>query len=308
MTDIAALFQDQPLIEDQQQDAAPEPEQHQEAEAPFSLENHQPEPEAQPEPQQPKHVPLSALQEERSRRQEYQQELERERQRAAQMEQRFQQMVERMQAAQQPVQQEEPIPAFEEDPAAHIAAVTRKYEAEMAELRQFKDQQIQVSQQQAQQYEVVQRAIVSENAMRASTPDYAQVTDAYTARRMAEYQALGLPPQEAQAIMQRDVFNLSAFALQRGMDPAKAFYDMARAAMPQGTPTAPAPAQQAPRAPNGQFQKAPVATSLSNVSGAPNQPDEGGTLTLEKIAGLSDADFDRLWKQMERGQTVMPKV
>ena len=45
------------------------------------------------------------------------------RQRAAQMETRFQQMVERMQAAQQPVRQEEPIPAFEEDPAAHVAAV-----------------------------------------------------------------------------------------------------------------------------------------------------------------------------------------
>jgi hypothetical protein len=51
-----------------------------------------------------------------------------------------------------------------------------------------------------------------------------------------------------------------------------------------------------------------VATSLSNVSGAPQQPDEGGTMTLEKIAAMSDKDFDALWSKMARGQTVMPKV
>lgn len=313
MTDIASLFAEQPIVDESTlPDAAPEPEQTPEPEAPFSLEQ-SPEPEArQPEPQQPKHVPLSALQEERQRRQEYQQELDRERQRAAQMEQRFQQMVERMQAAQQPVQQEEQIPAFEEDPAGHVAAVTRKYEQEMADLRHFKEQQTQVAQQQAQQYQLMQAVQSHEAAFMQTTPDYADTTNAYTQRRLAEYVALGLDDISAKQQIARDFQGMAMFALQRGQNPAEALYRAARAAgiapAAQQPSQAPAPSQTAPRAPNGQFQKAPVATSLSNVSGAPQQPDEGGALTLEKIAGLSDAEFDRLWKSMERGQTVMPKV
>ena len=311
MTDIASLFADQPVLDESTlPDAAPEPEQAPEPETPFSLEQESPEP--QLEQQHTKHVPLSALQEERQRRQEYQQELDRERQRAAQMEQRFQQMVERMQAAQPPVPREEPIPAFEEDPAAHVAAVTRKYEQEMAELRQFKEQQVQLSHQQAQQYQLMQAVQSHEAAFMQATPDYADTTNAYTQRRLAEYTALGLDDVSAKQQIARDFQGMAMFALQRGQNPAEALYKAARAAgiapAAQNPSQAPAPAQQAPRAPNGQFPKAPVATSLSNVSGAPQQPDEGGALTLEKIASMSDKEFDAVWRQMERGQIVMPKV
>lgn len=312
MTDIAALFAEQPIIDestlpDAQQEGtneAPGEEQ------PFSLDlGTQEAPEQHQERQK---VPLAALQEERARRQEYKEQLEQERQHRQQMETRFQQMLERLQAqqaAQQQPVQEEQIPDFHDDPAGHVAALQQRYEREMNEYRQFREQVERQNQLQAHQYNLTQRVVQAENAFRASAPDYDAAAQHYIAVKQAEYRAYGLDDMAVANQLRNDMAAVANLAFQQGRNPAEYIYNAAKAAGFTGQPAQQKPAAPIPpRAPNGQFQKAPVPTSLATTPAVPAAPDEDGKLTLEKIAAMSEAEFDKLWKQMERGSVVMPKV
>lgn len=309
MTDISELFQDQPIPTEAELEGGQEQVEQEAPSEQFSLE--QPQAEA-PAPQEPKHVPLGALQEERARRQEYQQELERERQRAAQMEQRFQQMVERMQAAQQPpAPREEPIPAFDEDPAAHVAGLQRRYEAELAELRTFKEQQVQVSTLQQQQYQLMRAVQQAETDFTSTAPDYNAASEHYVQNKLAEYRSYGLDDGAARHQLAQDMQRIAVTAFQQGRNPAEFIYNAAKAwgysGAPQQQKQAPAAPQAVSRAPNGQYTRQQPPASLATMPGSAAPADEG-TMTLDKIASLSDAEFDRYWAQMAKGQTVMPKV
>lgn len=306
--DVAALFGEAP-----QQEPQEAPQQAPAAEEQLELdlggsEHEAPASEAPTQPQQapePKHVPLAALQEERKHRQELQQQYAQQQALNAQMQERFQQMIERMQAAQQPAQQEIPIPPFEEDPAAHIAALTHKYEAELQEHRQFRQQVEQQNTVQAQQHQLFQAVKAHEDQYRQQHADYNEASDFYIQRKLAEYQAFGFDEMSAKQQLSRDIQNISIAALQRGGNPAEALH---KASMALGFQAGQqAPQQTVPRQPNGQFAPKPP-TTLATASGAPKAPDEGGELSLERVAQMSDAEFDRFWKQLERGSVTMPKV
>lgn len=243
-----------------------------------------------------KHVPLAALQEERTRRQELQDELRQQRELSAKMQERFNQLMERMAPPAHPEQPAVEIPPFIEDPEGHIAAKEELVRREMEQMRQFQQQTLQ-QQQAAQQGQVLaQRVAAAEEEFKTTTPDYPQAVEYFIARKQAEYAAFGADPVTVHQQLQRDFQGIALAATQRGQNPAAVMYAMSKAlgfTVPPQAPGTP-PAKAAP-------------TSLSNVQGAPRAPDEQGGASLEAIANMTDAEFDKYWSQLERGSKQRPK-
>lgn len=260
-------------------------------------------------PAQKPRVPLSALQEERQRRQELQEQLRQQSEFNQKMQERFQQMMERMQQPQQPEQQapQEPeitIPDFNDDPAAHMEGLRRLNERMWQQQQQFNQQLLQQFQVQQQQQSVASRALAEEAEFRKTTADYDQAAQFFTSRKAAEYAALGASPAEIQQQLQRDFLNLAVVAQQRGKSAPAMMYELSKAMGYSGQQ--PAGQQQQPA--GQQVPGKPVPTSLSNMGGAPQSPEEQRGVTLESVANMTDAEFDKFWKDMERGSRQRPRI
>lgn len=262
----------------------------------------------EPEGEQPQGrkqlVPLGALQEERTKRQEKERELEETRAMQQRMQERFNEMMMRLQGVQKepPAPEEDVIPDFHEDPAGHVEGLKRQFAREMEVLRQAVGQQQGMTQQQQHVQQLAQRATAAETEFRAKAPDYDNAASFFQQRKMAEYQAFGLDAAQAQQQLARDCTGIVQGAVQRGANPAEVMYNLAKAL---GYSTQ-APAKQ----PGQQRQPAPKApTTLSNVSGSPKAPDEdnGGELTLAKVTNMSDKEFDAFFAGMSKGSIQRPR-
>lgn len=248
-------------------------------------------------------VPLGALQEERTKRQDRERELEETRASNQRMQERFNEMMMRLQGVQteKPAEPEDVIPDFNEDPQGHVQGLQRQFAKQLAELQaQVQQTQGQTSQH-TQQQQLAVHASASEAEYRKAQPDYDFAAEHFRLTKLAEYEAFGLDPAAAAAQLARDVSGIVLHATQNKRSPAEAVYKLAKALgyKPQ---QAPAPQQQQRQAP-----KAP--TSLANVHGAPKAPDEdnGGTLTLDKVANMSDKEFDKFWAEQAKGQIQRPR-
>lgn len=249
-----------------------------------------------------KTVPLGALQEERTRRQELQDQLKQQSELNAKMQERFQQMMERLTTPQpQPAEQPVEIPAFIDDPEGHINGLRQQLERELNQVRQAQQALMGNQQQSVHVQQLAQYVAASEREFQAVQPDYSKAAEHFAARKTAEYLALGATPEQARAALMQDYQNIAMASQQRGVNPAETLYKMATAT----GYTAQAAGQQQQPAP-GQPAKQPN-TSLSTLGGAPKAPDEQGGVSLESVANMSDAEFDKFWKQMERGSRQKPK-
>lgn len=272
------------------------------------------EPPAGDEPPAPsgrqKRVPLAALQEERTHRQELQDKLTSNEQRYAQLEQRTNMLLEQFarqqqfaQQQQQQAQQPTPaqIPNFVDDPEGHVRALTEQFQAQIQQLQQQNQAYQSQGQQAAQNQQLASWASGHEETFKAATPDYNAAADYFYRRKQAEYSALGADPVSIQAQIARDYQSLVVGAYQTNRNPAQLLYGLATAMGYQKQ----APTQQKP----GQ-QRQPVKqppTSLSNVEGVSRAPDEEGELTVEGLANMSDAEFDKLYAKMARGSRQVPR-
>lgn len=252
-----------------------------------------------------KTVPLGALQEERTRRQELQEQLRAREQQTQLMEQRFQQMMQLFQQQQsvqlqqqQPQAQQQEIPAFVDDPEGHINALREKVERELAQVREFQQQltQQQLGAQQGQQ--LAQKVASQEQEFMAKTPDYPAAAEFFMQRKAMEYAALGLDPVSVQAQVQRDYHNIAIHATQTGKNPAELLYNLSKTLGFSG--------QQQGQQQGAQKPKAP--TSLSNANGVSRSPEEQMGMSLEALSSMSDAEFEKFWKQMERQGRQAPRV
>lgn len=254
-------------------------------------------------------VPLSALQQERERRQEYQDLLKQKEQQQQQMEQRFQQMMQLMQQQQQAAQPQQPaapeIPSFIDDPEAHINGLKAEFERRFQAMEQHYVQQLQAQQAAGQQQQVARSIAAAEAEFAGKTPDYNQAAAFFAQRKQLEYAAMGADPYTAQQALQQDYMSIAQVAQRNNQNPAQVLYNLSKA---MGY-TAQAPQQQQQQQQRqGQPQaKKQAPTSLSNVAGTPRAPDEQGGLTLESISSMTDAEFDKFWKDMERGSVQRPK-
>lgn len=253
-------------------------------------------------------VPLGALQEERSKRQQAQdRQRELETQNNTLME-RMNQILLLQQQQQQPKPQEQQvqIPEFLDDPQGHIAALKQQFETQLSEVRQQLSGHNQQAQQQQQYHQLVQNVSVREQEFRSATPDYDAAVAHFQAVKSAEYAAMGLDPVTVKQVMSRDMAGLAQFAFQQNQNPAQVLYNIAKAvgyAPGKGgggddgggndlTPTAP---------------KTPP-TSLSNIPASGRAPDERGRISAKDIATMSNEDFDKLFDGMKGDGVQRPAI
>lgn len=263
------------------------------------------EPQGDPDPYAgKKHVPLGALQEERTRRQETQAQLAQQQQLNQRMQERFNQMMERWQQAQAPVQQQpqqeqQPIPQFIDDPEGHIRAVSERFQQQLDELRQFYQGSVTQQHAAAQGQALAQHTAAAEAEFSKATPDYPKATEYFAQRKLAEYTALGLDPVTAQNALMRDYQGIAITAAQRGQNAAQLIYNLSKAMGYSSQPAAPQTRQTAGK---------PAPTSLASLGGDPRAPQDSGTVTLESLADMTDAEFEKFFAQMERGSRQRPKI
>ena len=247
-----------------------------------------------------KRVPLGALQEERRHRQEIQTQLQQQQELNQRMQERFNQIMERFQQPQQPQQptpEQAAPPAFVDDPEGHIRAVSEHFQRQLDEVRQFFQGAQHQQHAAAQGHMLAQKTAADEAEFVKTAPDYHDAARFFAERRLAEYTAVGMDPVSANAMLQRDYQGLAIHAAQRGQNAASLLYNVAKT-----MGFAKAPAQRQPGATK------PAPTTLASVGGAPRTPGESGSLTLEALADMTDAEFEKFFNQMERGSRQRPKI
>jgi hypothetical protein len=251
---------------------------------PAEVESEQPAPEAPPEGLDKRSEAI--WREERTRRKELQAQVEK-------MNERWAQMVERMQQGQPQAPQpaaaapEAPeIPDFDDDPIGHLRVKNELLEKQLQDVnaeRAARNQQAQ----QVQQFQQLQSGVDQMETSFAQThTDYHDAVGFLYENVGKMAAAMGYNPQQVQQVLSQTAMNLSVSALQRGKNPAEAAYEAARHLGWDGQ-------QQVA----GSTTKPRVPTSLSSVAG---KRVAGGTPTLDAIANMDDAEFDKLWADMEK--------
>jgi len=252
------------------------------AEAPEGIEG---EDESEGESSAGRRVPLGELLSERERRKQAQSEREAMAAKLGQLENTFSKVMERLNAPSAPAAPAaDPIPAYDSDPIANLAA----------RLEQIERYTVGHGQQLGNQQALVQfqNALAGHEAsFRSQTPDYDAAVNFAKNQRDAELAAFGYSPAERHQLITQEILGISASALNRGANPAELFYNYAKmrgwanaAPQPQASPTklaTVARAQSATRSPRG--------------GAAPR-----AGLSLEDLAGMDDGEFDAAFDKFWR--------
>lgn len=245
--------------------------------------------EGEPKGQQ---VPIGELYKERNKRKELQSKIE-------QLEGTFARVMERLNAGvpgAQPGQQPAPapqveIPGYDVDPVAHL-------KARLDQLQGFTQQH----QQQLQQQNAMQQFSTAlaglENQMRSQTADYDAAVEFAKRARLAELSALGYDAGQAQEMLRQEIVGTSHYLMQRGQNPAEAFYNYAKTrGWQQPQPAAPKPAVN-PAKKLATVAKAQAAAKSLPRGGVAPKP----SVTLADLAEMDDSEFDKNFeKVMKRG-------
>ena len=168
-------------------------------------------------------VPLGALHEERAKRRA-------EAERARALEAQIAQLNAQMQALTAAQQKSPPPPDPAVDPAGAILHQQKQTQEQLLALQQQQAQQRMAELQQAQVQAVVSRAQQDNAEFLKEQPDANEAINFLKTSRVRQYEAMGLPRQQALAQMQRDEWQLVTHAYQNGDNPARVAYEMAAAA------------------------------------------------------------------------------
>lgn len=255
-----------------------------------------------PAPKRDQKVPLSALHEERTKRQQYEADLKAERDGNRELQRQLAQyMVQQQQIQQPPAPPPEAPPAFEEDPVAAFNYLQQQLLDSRKQMQDYLQGNQQQQQAQQQHVQLAQQVSAQEATYTQSVPDYPVAADYFYQRKVAEYTAFTGDPVAAQAQVAKDYQGIAALAQRLNKNPAELMYNAAKA---MGyVPGAPKPGGQ-PQ----QRREAP--TSLSNLGGAPKAPDEAGKVGVADISTMSDAEFDKFWNEDIKGgnRNQRPKI
>lgn len=300
--DIAALLSDQPIVEDGGEQNLDEGLDGSSLEgsdysSADGLGDEPPEGDSQPDTGRKQQVPLKALHEERTRRQESEQELAREREATRTLNERLTKLLELQQAAQTTQPPPEAVPEFVDDPEAafkHLQRQLAESQRQMQEYLSGAQQQTQVQHQHAQ---LAQHVASQEAQFTQTVPDYPQAAEYFYQRKVAEYAAFTGDEFAAKQQVANDYKGIASLAQRLGKNPAELMYNAAKA---MGYQPGQKPA-------NGQDRKDPP-TSLANVHGSPRAPDEKGKISAADISSMSEAEFDKYWNELKRGSTVKPRI
>lgn len=252
-----------------------------EAETPEGEET-EPEKEEQPKERE-SNVPLAALQEERSRRQELQREIQEQRDKITRMEALWERTQQERAQAGRPT-----TPNPDEDPDGYYRAKIAELETELNGIKGQGQQRQEQEEQARQSQQLIERYASDVRRFAAETADF---NDAYTflyREADKDLQARGVTdPEMRSAILQQEEGQIVGLALREGRSPAEAIYGYAK--------------YRGYKAGNGEnrldaLQKgAAAAKSLSGSKGRTE-----GTITLERLAELDGEEFDKAWNEAHR--------
>lgn len=226
-------------------------------------------------------VPYGALHEERMRRKELQERLEQEAEKRAKMEARFEEFQKRFQV-------QEEVPDFDNDPANHLKHELGATKEEIAQLRQWREQQEQAAKASEQERQFLAAYKSSASQFMEQNKDFADAYKHWYSDVMAELQEAGwTDPAQMRAQAEQWERGIAMKAMQDGVNPAERLYKLAQK---RGYKRADQSAvDDAARAldPIAKGQKA--AKSLSGGGGeAPKKT------TLESLAQLDDDEFEQI--------------
>jgi|GEM_PF-6101415 len=231
---------------------------------------------------------------------ELRQELKEERATRQRMEQTFQELLKRVGAPQTPAQpngQAAPvtIPPYEQDPIGNLNARLEQALQQVQALSGQQQQQTQLTQQQAQYNAVVQQYVADAQSFSRETGDFNDAYQWLAASAESEVAARfpWMSAQQRQKVLADEEMTIISGALQNGVRPAEAIYNLAKH---RGWKKA------QPQPQENKIEKlqkgAKAAASLSSTKGA--APEGDGSLSLEALAALSGEEFDRKWEQMRK--------
>lgn len=241
---------------------------------------------AEPPKEERKFVPHAALHEERLRRQAVEKELA------------------DLRAGRTP----EPENPTEVDPETDPIAALK-------EVRAYQKQQREQGERQQQEQAFVSRVQSHEADYAAATPDYAAAITHLREHRANEIigiaKALGktLTQEMLGAQLRHEALATANDALQAGLNPGEVYYKLAQARgyTLKADPPPPSPKVDEPdpvvaKASNETIDRITRGQKASKVSGGGDPPDAGGEMTLESLAKLEGAAFDKAFEKFSKAQ------
>lgn len=229
---------------------------------------------------EPKHVPLAALHEERTRRKEIDKQLREAQQQIAEFRGKFS-VIERLQSGQQQ-QTEQPAgdPNPEDDIFGAVNAIKQKLDATEAEKKAATEHTTFVNSYKADAQKFI-----------GTTPDYMDAYNHLLSSRAAELQAIGYEGEELGRALQADEIGIAQMAMSKGKSPAEMLYSLAK----QRGYTKKEAAAAAAEAPPAGLEKLETIErgqaankSLSNTGGNAGDQD----MTAERLLGMPIDDFE----------------
>lgn len=133
------------------------------------------------------------------------------------------------------------------------------------------------------------------NSYRQRQPDYEQAAQHARQARVTFWQSVGLPPDQAEVIVNNEALAVAYAARQNGKSAAQAYYDAARTMGYQGagqTPeTAAAPAPPSSQEKLAQLKKGQAAQGLSRAPILDDSNANWSALSAQQIADMDENDF-----------------
>ncbi|MDE3117312.1 MAG: hypothetical protein KGL26_17075 [Pseudomonadota bacterium] len=261
-----------------------------------------PQPEATAD-RRPQMVPHAALHEERERRKSVEAQLAEERKARQALDERTNLLLQRMgsPAPAAPQSGAPAIPDVEKDPVGHILGQIQQRDQVLQAVVQQLTQRQQVDQQAIAIQQVKDAATSAEREFRAQTQDYDAAVAYLIDSRSKEMELAGYDPVQRQTILAQEALNVAHRAIQQNRNPAQMIYDLAKLrgyqAKAQEADTAAQPDTAARLARVAQGQR--EGRNLGQARGNGPAP-----LTAQRLAEMSDAEFDRMMATPE-GRELM---
>lgn len=211
--------------------------------------------------------------------------------RAARMEARFQEFQKRFDDLQKP--KPAPIPPRDVDPVAHFDARLASIEEPVNEWNDFKRQEAQRREQEAQIEQLRSAVAVAEQSFAAEAPDYYEALNFAKDARTKELQALGYGPTDIPQIIFSEASQIARKAFADGANPAERFYAFAKTRGWAGKPKT-----EQPRNDDGKFATLQAGAKAQGLGGGSAAPVKDSP-TLSDFASMSDQDFEREWAKYE---------
>lgn len=130
-----------------------------------------------------------------------------------------------------------------------------------------------------------------EATFKAKTPDYGHAVQFLQGRRASELQAMGYGEQEILQAFAADAYAITQRAQQTGQSPAQFLYDMARK-------VGYTPAAQS-KNPVQSLEQMAAGQAVTIPSGSGGIPAGDSVASLEDLASMSDAEFEKLFNKMQ---------